>query len=103
MPKDTLTPKERWLAVVAGEKPDRVPMDMWATGEALGRLLAYLGCEYETLLERLHIDAPLMLEPEYVGPRLPPDTDVWGMRRRHVDYGTGVYDESATHPLAAYD
>ena len=29
-----MTSKERWLAVLNREQPDRVPMDYWATGEA---------------------------------------------------------------------
>jgi hypothetical protein len=28
-----MTPRERWLALLAGEKPDRIPTDYWATGE----------------------------------------------------------------------
>ena len=34
MPKETMTSRERWLAVLKHEKPDRIPMDYWATGEA---------------------------------------------------------------------
>jgi uroporphyrinogen decarboxylase len=31
MPRETMTPRERWLAVLRREKPDRVPMDYWTT------------------------------------------------------------------------
>ena len=33
MPKETMTPRERWLAVLQRRKPDRVPMDYWSTPE----------------------------------------------------------------------
>ena len=36
---DTMTSRERWLAVLARKKPDRVPMDYWATPEATDRLI----------------------------------------------------------------
>jgi uroporphyrinogen decarboxylase len=32
MPKESMTPRERWLAVLTGETPDRLPLDYWATG-----------------------------------------------------------------------
>ena len=43
MPVETLSPRERWLAVLTRQKPDRVPMDYWTTPEAHERLKAYLG------------------------------------------------------------
>jgi hypothetical protein len=43
MPKENMTPKERWLAVLNRQKPDRVPMDYWATPEASARLIKHLG------------------------------------------------------------
>jgi hypothetical protein len=39
-----MTPRERWLAVLRRERPDRVPMDYWATGEANQKLMRHLGC-----------------------------------------------------------
>ena len=41
--KESMTPKERWLAVLNREKPDRIPMDYWATGEATEKVMKYLG------------------------------------------------------------
>jgi uroporphyrinogen decarboxylase len=37
-----MTPKERCLAVLEREKPDRIPMNMWAIEEAMEKLKAYL-------------------------------------------------------------
>ena len=43
MPRETMTPRERWLAVLRRGKPDRVPMDYWATDEATDKLMKHLG------------------------------------------------------------
>ncbi|RKY73743.1 MAG: uroporphyrinogen-III decarboxylase-like protein [Candidatus Latescibacterota bacterium] len=103
MVKETMTPRERWLAVLKRQKPDRVPMDYWATREATEKLMKYLGCEDErALFERLHIDRVVTVGPKYVGPSLPKDTDVFGCRHKEMDYGTGVYSECIYHPLAQY-
>ncbi len=103
MPKETMTPRERWLAVLKRQKPDRVPMDYWATREATEKLMKYLGCEDEwALFEHLHIDKVVTVGPKYVGPALPKGTDVFGCRRKEVNYGTGVYSECVYHPLAQY-
>ena len=39
----TMTSRERWLACLRGERPDRVPTDYWATGEVTNRLIEELG------------------------------------------------------------
>ncbi len=112
MPKETMTPKERWQAVLAREKPDRLPMDYWSTPEATDKLMRHLGISsLRELYEHLHIDrvitvGPLLIGgtagPRYVGPRIPEGTDVYGCRSRPMDYGTGVYNEIVYHPLAQY-
>jgi uroporphyrinogen decarboxylase len=103
MPQETMTPRERWLAVLQRRKPDRVPMDYWTTEEAHDKLLRYLSLDDErAMLRRLHIDRPLTVSPRYVGPPIPDDRDVYGIQYRNADYGTGVYREVAAHPLAAY-
>ena len=43
MPHETMTPRERWLAVLTRQKPDRVPMDYWATPEFSAKLIRHLG------------------------------------------------------------
>lgn len=50
MPRETMTGKERWLAVLKRKKPDRIPMDYWATPEATEKLMKYLGLDTETAL-----------------------------------------------------
>ena len=42
MPRESMTPRERWLAVFRRQKPDRVPMDYWATDETTAQLMRHL-------------------------------------------------------------
>ena len=122
MPQDRMTPRERWLAVLNRQKPDRIPMDYWATPEATEKLMKYLGCEnVQSLFERLHIDHPVTVHPRYIGPPLADGSngstidlvtgttwtpgagaDIYGNRFREVDYGSGVYLECTYHALAQY-
>jgi len=104
MPKETMTPRERWLAVLKREKPDRIPMDYWATAEATAKLMQHLNCNsQEELFDRLHIDRPLVVGGRYVGPPPPEGADVFGIRSRQVQYATGVYSETIYNPLAQYN
>ncbi len=41
------------------------------------------------------------VSPRYIGPPLPADTDIWGVKRRDVSYGSGSYNEISYFPLAA--
>ncbi len=82
---------------------DRMPMDYWATQEATDTLLRYLGCEDERkLYKRLHVDKLHAIVPEYIGPPLEHDQDMYGCRFEDISYGTGVYRECVSHPLASY-
>ena len=79
MPRETMSPRERWEAVLQRRKPDRLPMDYWATPEATARLVRHLGCEnIEAALARLHVDTPLTVGPRYVGPPPAPGEDIYG-------------------------
>lgn len=102
MPKETMTSRERWLAVLKREKPDRIPMEYWGTGEATEKLLRHLGCNFEEMLARLHIDNPVVAGGRYAGPPVPEHYDVFGIEYRLVDYGTGAYNERVGAPLAGY-
>lgn len=103
MAEESMTPKERWLAVLKRRKPDRVPMDYWATEEVTKGLMQYLGCKStKEMYECLHIDAVISVEPKYVGPPISDDADIYGCRYKNMEYGTGVYRECIYHPLAKY-
>lgn len=103
MPLETMTPCERWLAVLRREKPDRVPMGYRITQEAEDKLIRHLGvADRREALQRLHIDALFIPEPRYVGPSLPADESVFGVKYRDVSYGPGSYREAISHPLEGY-
>ena len=98
-----MTPRERWLALFAREKPDRIPTDYWATDEVTDRLCREFRCsDKEELYTKLNIDGMVHLDP----PRTKlhhdddPEADHWGLRRSLIDYGGGSYEEFANHPLA---
>src|SRR5689334_23307550 len=104
MPRESVTPRERWLAVLQRKPPDRVPMDYWATAEATQKLMQHLGCAHpQALFERLHIDAVVSVSPRYVGPPVPAGEDLFGCRFQNIDYGSGASAECVFHPLAGYD
>lgn len=103
MPKETMTPRERWLAVMRREKPDRVPMDYWATGEATHKLMSHLGCaNTQELYARLHIDYVFHVGARYVGPPAPDGEDLYGIRYRTAQHDGGAYSECVHNPLASY-
>ncbi len=103
MPGETMTPRERWLAVLQHELPDRIPLDYWATWEASRKLMDHLGCpDMRAVHERLHIDSPAFVGPRYVGPPIPEGQDQYGCRVRDVQYDGGSYRECVHHPLAAF-
>jgi uroporphyrinogen decarboxylase len=103
MPKEWMTPRERWMAVLERKKPDRIPMDYWGTPEITQALQEYLNCEsYPALMKRLHIDYVVGVGPYYAGPPVPQGYDVYGCKGQSVDYGTGTYWETIEYPLAKY-
>lgn len=99
-----MTPRQRWLALLEGRTPDRIPTDYRATPEVTRRLLKELDCaDHEALLARLHIDGQRGWGPRYKPAQSPhgPGADMWGIRYTTIDYGTGSYAEASHHPLAA--
>jgi len=98
-----MTPRERWLAVLRRQKPDRVPMDYWGTKEATAKLIKHLGLRTkQQMLKKLHVDFVVKVEPEYIGPKLPRFTDVFGCKFSNINYKTGTYRECIYHPLAKF-
>lgn len=102
--EDTLTPWERWLHVLERRKPDRLPMDYWATPEVTQSLMSHFGLsDLKDLYERLHIDVPFKPKPRYIEPEIPENLDVFGCRYRDVSYGVGAYRECISHPLKQFN
>jgi uroporphyrinogen decarboxylase len=99
-----MTPRERWLAVLSHKIPDRIPLSYRATGEATAKLLKHMGvADFAEAATRLHIDPVVGVGPRYIGPPVPPDEDVFGIKYEEHDYGTGSYRDAVYHPLAQYN
>ena len=100
-----MTSRERVLAAIHHEPVDRVPTDIWATGEVWEKLRKHFG-EKADIGAILHIDGMGGVGPAYIGPPAPPapegeTSDMWGIRNKPITYPTGVYYEMSFHPLAA--
>ncbi|MCC7409471.1 MAG: hypothetical protein IT442_15515 [Phycisphaeraceae bacterium] len=98
----TMTPRQRWLALLNRQHVDRMPTDFWSTPEVYDRLVKELGCKSdEELWQKLHIDRPRFFGPKLL--RRPhaddPEAGVWGTKGVKIDYGTGSYGETTYHPL----
>lgn len=129
MPHESMTPRERWQAVLTRQQPDRVPMDYWSTPEFSAKLIRHLGHHgasqrrlvaelnrderdprhpnrarqaLREALRALHVDFVIRVGPKYTGPKLPRNTDIFGCTYRTIHYGTGEYSEVTTNPLAGF-
>ena len=96
--------RERMLAAINRQPLDRIPTDIWATGEVWAKLRNHFGANSD-IKAALHIDAFAGAAPAYIGPALPqaaPDETVnfWGIRTRRVPHEGGAYDEQSFYPLA---
>jgi uroporphyrinogen decarboxylase len=103
--KETLSSRERVRLALEHQETDRIPIAMVCSGinpPARRALDAYLrrerGIDVQAFLDGF-IDVR-QVGPAYVGPRLAPGEDVWGVRRAAISYGEGSYDEIVTYPLA---
>lgn len=101
---ETMNSRERMLAAINHEPVDRVPTDIWATGEVWTKLRSHFGDGADIMAE-LHIDGMSWAGPAYVGPELKEPTeggtvDIWGIRTRRVAHEGGFYDEQSFYPLA---
>jgi uroporphyrinogen decarboxylase len=98
-----MTPRERILAALSHQQPDRVPFS-WGfgpTGEMAAALAEYLGArglDWHRL--RAATEDILWVGAAYTGPVLPERTDIWGIRYKPVSYGAGAYGEMEHYPLA---
>jgi uroporphyrinogen decarboxylase len=106
--KEKLTGRERVRLALSHRTTDRVPIAMVCAGI---NPPAYLSLEEHLGRERgMTVDeflGPLVdivqVDPAYIGPPLLAGTDIWGVKRRSVSYGSGSYDEIERHPLGPVD
>ena len=97
--------RERVMAAMRHEEPDRVPLFYRDIPEVDERLQKDLGLSSrEDLFQYFDIDFR-WVEPKYVGPSLKNDEigtvrDIWGVDFKYVPASYGGYWEPATSPLA---
>lgn len=97
--------RERILAAINRQPVDRIPTDIWATGEVWAKLRRHFG-ENADLYAQLHLDGFAWVGADYIGPALPEmpkgeSADFWGMRHRRTPHEGGAYDEQYFCPLAS--
>jgi uroporphyrinogen decarboxylase len=104
-----MTSKERILAVLARQPVDRIPVDIWHTGEVFQALADYTGLHDEKdIYRQLGLDKIIWFGPTYKGPVRPAGneeetTNCWGIRFRAVQAGQAEYSEFLENPLASYE
>ena len=100
-----LSSRERVRLSLAHQEADRVPIAMICAGvtpPAMRDFQVYMRRE-RGVDAQSYLDALLDVRgagPDYVGPKLPPGQDIWGVVRQAVSYGPGSYDEIERYPLA---
>ncbi len=105
MAQPDLTHRERVLLALDHQETDRVPIALVCSGinePTRSELDAWLRQERGLTLDqylRPRIDIR-SVAPAYIGPPLPPRTDIWGVRRTPVSFGLGEYQEIEHYPLA---
>ncbi|MCC7351666.1 MAG: hypothetical protein IT446_13980 [Phycisphaerales bacterium] len=101
---NTMTPRERWIALFNNNPVDRLTSDYWGTQEITDKVNKHVGGTDEAALCRaLDIDSPRTVYPEEIHIRhTQPGEDNWGVHRTLIDYGTGHYMEADGHPLANF-
>ncbi len=111
---EEMNSKERVLFSLSHKEPDRVPLDYWAVPETTNQLLRHFNLRNESeLLKKLNVDI-CYIKPKYTGKdfreeadgsiqqRLPDGTykDIWGVRRKRIDWEKGSYLEVVESPLS---
>lgn len=102
---EKLTSCQRAFKAINFEEADRITIDNWMAPEVKKRCLGYWGCDNEEeLLEFLGVDIRNNYGPKYIGPKLGPTTDIWGIKRKLITYAKdtpqeGKYLELAESPL----
>ena len=101
-----MTSKERVLATINHQEPDRVPINYFANLNIDRRLKDHFGLAHDNdmgLREKLNVDI-LSVSPEYNGPQLYDPVEgrkisELGVRTRWVEHGSGGYWDFCDFPL----
>lgn len=103
-----MTPIERIQAILNRQPVDRIPVDIWHTGEVYESLCRETGATDEIgLYQTLGLDKIIWFGATYKGPIRPPQTsneitNYWGMRMKPVQAGQAEYQEFLDFPLVEY-
>jgi uroporphyrinogen decarboxylase len=97
-----MTSKQRVLAAVNHQQPDRVPIQVYLTPEIARRLFDHFNTE--DLLPVLGVDFR-HVGPRYIGAERPAPpgcdhVDEWGVGYRMIQFETGAYFEASYLPMA---
>ncbi len=97
-----MTSKERVLAAIRHQEPDRTPIQTYLTPEIARKLMDHF--KTEDILPILGVDFR-HVGPRYVGPerKIPPGcdhVDEWGTGYKFIQFESGAYPEAAYLPLA---
>jgi len=100
-----MTSKERVLAAINHQQPDRVPIQTYLTPEIDKILKEHF--KTDDILSVLGVDLRAV-GPRYIGPERPvPEgcamVDEWGTGYKTIQFETGAYEEAAYLPLAAME
>jgi len=108
-----MTPRERILAVLAGNRPDHTPFDIWYTPEVRTLLMNhFMLTDEQELWRTLAIDKIVSLAAPYKreNTTLLDDqgrictTQIWGNAVREVPNNSGgTYEETVSYPLTSAD
>lgn len=103
--KTELSARERVRLALEHQTTDRIPIGMVCSGinppadQAFDHLLRQIyGIDLTTSLRSI-VDIR-QVQPDYIGPKLLPGQDIWGVKRKAFPYGAGTYDEIEYYPLA---
>jgi uroporphyrinogen decarboxylase len=101
----SLSGRERVRLALQHRTTDRIPIGLVCAGvnpPARRALEERLSRERGLSVDEYLLPAVDIVEvsPPYVGPPLPADADIWGVRRREVSYGSGSYNEISHYPLS---
>jgi len=89
-----MTSRERVLAALRHEQPDRTPRDFWAEPPAWNRLLQHVGCsDKESVLDSLGIDVRHLEAPA------PPEREIGGGVLQNFWGERFVYDATPFGPM----
>ena len=97
--------RERTFLALDHQPGDRIPIDVWLSKAMIEKLTTTLGVTHDQFLDEHDVDLRYIQGPEYIGPPLETDTDIWGVKRHTirvaVQGGTESYSEVAESPLAS--